>query len=84
MAQKPREYPLSNSEMRNSSFYIFQLMLIHEGSGLIYSNPRGQIVVEIVIIINTSMETQSSKNRYCQTWWLVGLIVNSRVVKLES
>jgi hypothetical protein len=28
------------------------------------------MVVEIV------METQSSKNRKCQTWWLVGLIVN--------
>jgi len=30
------------------------------------------------------METQSSKNRYCQTWWLVGLKVNSRVVEWES
>jgi len=55
--------------------------MIHEGSGLIYSNPRGHMVAEIVLIINTSMETQSSK---CQTWWLVGLIVNSRVVELES
>ena len=27
--------------------------MIHEGNGLIYSNPRGQIVVEIVTIINT-------------------------------
>jgi len=33
------------------------------------------MVVEIV------METQSSKNRKCQTWWLVGLIVNGRVVE---
>jgi len=36
-------------------------MTIHEGSDFIYSNPRSKIVVEIVIIINTSMETQSSK-----------------------
>ncbi|KEH33093.1 hypothetical protein MTR_3g022752 [Medicago truncatula] len=69
MAQKPRENPLSNSQMRNSR------------SDLIYSNPRGYMVAEIVLLINTSMETQSSK---CQTWWLVGLIVNSRVVELES
>jgi len=27
--------------------------MIHEGNDLIYSNPRGQIVVEIVTIINT-------------------------------
>jgi len=81
MAQKPRENPLSNSQMRNSSFYIFQIVMIHEGSDLIYSNPRGHMVAEIVLIINTSTETQSSK---CQTWWLVGLIVNSRVVELAS
>lgn len=31
--------------------------MIHEGSDLIYSNLRGQIVVEIVIMINnTSMK----------------------------
>jgi len=56
-------------------------VIIHEGSDLIYSNPRGHMVAEIVLIINSSMETQSSK---CQTWWLLGLIVNSRVVELEN
>jgi len=60
------------------------MMIIYGGNELIYSNPRCHIVVEIVIVINTSMETQYSKNRKCQTWWLVGLIVNSRVVELES
>lgn len=50
-------------------------MRIHEENGLIYSSPRGQMVVEIV------METQSSNNRKCQTWWFVGLIVNSRMVE---
>jgi len=39
------------------------------------------MVAEIVLIIDTSMETQSSK---CQTWWFVGLIVNGWVVELAS
>lgn len=43
--------------MRNSSFNIFQLMMIHEGSGHVYSNPRGQIVDEIIIVINTNGNT---------------------------
>jgi len=39
--------------------------MIREENDLIYTNLRRQIVVEIVIIINTLMETQSNKNRYC-------------------
>jgi hypothetical protein len=47
-AQKLRENSLSNSQMRNLNFYIFQLMKIHEENDPIYTNLRGQIVVEIV------------------------------------
>ena len=60
------------------------MMMIHNENDLIYTNLRGQIVVEIVIVINTRMETQSSKNRYCQTWWLVWLKFNSMVVEWEN
>ena len=38
---------------------------------VIYQKFRDQIVVEIVIVINTSIKTQSSKNIYGQTSWLV-------------
>jgi len=55
MAQKPRENPLSNSQMGKLKFNIFQIVMIHEGSGLIYSNPISHMVAEIVLIINTSM-----------------------------
>jgi len=67
LTQKLRENSLSNSQIRNSSFYIFQLVIIHKGNDLIYGNFIGHIVVETVMIINTSMETLSSKNRKCQT-----------------
>lgn len=57
------------------------MMMIHEENDSIYTNLIGQIVIEIVIVINTSMGTQSCKNRYCQTWRLVWLKVSNRVVE---
>ena len=41
--------------------------MIQEENDPIYTNFRRQVVVEIVIVVITSMETQSSKNKYCQT-----------------
>jgi len=55
--------------------------MIHEENDPSYIDLKAQIVVEIVIVINTSMETQSNKNRYCQTWWLVWLKINSWMVE---
>ena len=44
-------------------------MMIHERSDLIYKNPRDCIVVEIIIIIITSMKTSLLFfEKYCQTW----------------
>jgi hypothetical protein len=39
------------------------------------------IVILEAMVVEIVMETQSSENRKCQTWWLVGLIVNSRLVE---
>ena len=60
MAQKPRENPLSNSQTINSQYIL--MMMVHEENDHIYTSLIGQTVVEIVIVINTLMKTQSSKN----------------------
>jgi len=36
-------------------------MIIHEDNDLIYTNLRSQIVVEILLVINTTMETHLVK-----------------------
>lgn len=41
-------------------------MILHERNDLIYTNLRGKITYEIVVVINTSMETQSGKIWKCQ------------------
>jgi len=72
------------SQTKKLTILYILMMMIHEENDSIYTNHIGHIVVEIVIVINTLIETQSSKSIYCQTWLLVWLKVNDRVVEWEN